>query len=50
MTKFKKIGRANALIFPNRVVIKTNDGKRYGLGTYRRKKIIETTRKKMASK
>lgn len=47
--QIQKIRRANALIFPNRIVIKTNDGKRYGLGTYRRKRIIETTRKKMAS-
>jgi alpha-galactosidase len=45
--QIEKIRRANALVFPNRIKIKTKDGKRYGLGTYRRKKIIELTLKKM---
>ena len=45
--QIEKIRRANALVFPNRIKIKTKDGKRYGLGTYRRKKIIEITLKKM---
>lgn len=45
--QIEKIRRANALIFPNRIKIKTKDGKRYGLGTYRRKKIIEITKQKM---
>lgn len=47
--QIQKIRRANALIFPNRIVIRTKDGVKYGLGTYRRKKIIEITRQKMVS-
>jgi len=41
--KIEKIGRSNALIFPNRIKIKTKEGRKYGLGTYRRRKIIEIT-------
>ncbi|MFN7405070.1 MAG: GRAM domain-containing protein [Cyclobacteriaceae bacterium] len=31
--QIEKIRRANALVFPNRIKIKTKEGKRYGLGT-----------------
>ncbi len=45
--QIEQIRRANALIFPNRIKIKTKNGRKYGLGTYQRKKIIEITLKKM---
>jgi hypothetical protein len=46
--QIERIRRANALlIFPNVIRIKTKNGRKYILGTYRRKKIIELTRQKM---
>lgn len=45
--QIEKIRRANTLIFPNMIIIKAKDGRKYGLGTYRRKRIVEITRRKM---